>query len=1049
MKLTSKALLGILSLGSVMTAGCGDDGSRGEFRVDVTYDPGPSQIQAVLTRGLAEGETLHMRVRHGEAGELDCQRMAADIPDISGKRVSGDKPTYGGPRVEPDIFEPTYDSAQWLEVEEPTPEMLERLEKGEPFIDICVMKDGQVIRQHEWDVRRALDRSGSDGKFDGEDAEERIASTEAYADVCVAKLGEIPFFPKLAEGDYGTFNCLDAIPIPTKITHEDGTVELPTEEGESCDEFMYLGPSKCEPHARDGEVNGPRVISATNEQGTSWVLLCRKSGDEEGVYNDMAMIGANPFTGETCFFQNALFSRTDGQNIVHPGDREESAESPLTTTHIWSGIHGGIGSGIECAKCHSMDAFVHTPWIDGAKFETGDHVVPRMGEHENFALGFNDSPYHIVNTSGQGWTMPKTLVSEQAAPCTKCHRISDDQWSSQWFDRMDGTDQSWVDKMTPNMRTFEHIFWMPPDLEGLDEESWDESEYAKAMDFIRHCADSPEDDACEWEDLPTDPIAEDGELPTIDLEGAALATEALKALGAPIHDPSCPDDDCETRRCAECHAVSRVGVRNWERFTRHAWDVCGLGADPDSLTAEEARASIECVRTNPDNPDSAYAAEHLGILTTGVQYGHFRKLFRRAFGDDAWFIEYAKFKARVNMPKGSHPKMSQFEYAVLEKWFSEGVPNLEDVLEEEPPPQVCVAETQAELADHIDQMQFEGWHAVNEENGVQNFGCPAGDNANCFSSTADSPSDWNNGVGQLKTLTELTFTSSFWTRSSADGRFVGNGGGPSGATITDLQTGKNIGVDASFDPGFFPDNSGFIFQGGGAGICNQNVLLTGDDEIDFSETGCIKASGINLYQHVARGLNGGDYFIINSQFTSDSGSSGQDPSAGFAANSTMKFTPMVFNGTEYDPQEQVIVESPFEGDSVLSPSGRLVVSRLAGPGGDSLGYVIRRVRVSASGDSHLIDISQKLATVCMPGAKPNISFDERFFVTHHYENGGSNIYIVDMLTMEQHKVTNMPNGVKALFPHFVSSGWFYFQVQDGDNEFIVASDAALQLAAQN
>jgi len=1049
--LQRNALLGLLLIGTTATVGCKDDDQAGgELRVDVTFDPGPSQIQVVLTRSLATGETLHTRLRQGQPGELDCNLMVADIPRIDGARVSGALPTYAGPVVNQTIFEPIYDES-WLDVGEPTPAMLAALEAGQYFIDICVMKDGELVRQEEFDARRALDQAGSDGKFDGDDEEERIASTEAYADACVAKLGEIPFFPKLENGDYGTFNCLDGVVIPSQVTQDDGSIVALKDGSNVCDEVMYLSPSKCEPSAVTGEINGPRIISATNDEGTSWVLLCRKSDDNEGVYNDIAMIGSNPFTGDTCFFQNALYSRNDGLNVPHPGDRSDSTESPETSTHIWSGIHGGLGSGIQCANCHSTDAFVHTPWIDGARYPNGETVVPRMGEHENFALGFNDAPYSLVNLRGQNWTMPESLVSEEVAACTKCHRLADDRWADTWFDRMDGSSDSWNAKITPAYKSFAHTFWMPPEVEGLDEASWPESEFAAAMDFARMCADNHDAEGCEWMPLPTDAIAEDGELPTIELEGQELATEALKVFGAPIEDESCPDGECETRRCAECHAVSRVGMRNWETFTSHAWDICDVGRDPDTMTATEARAAIECLRTDPANPDSAYAAEHMGVLTTGAQYGHFRKLFRQAFGDDDWVVAYAKFKARVSMPKGNHPKFSQYEYAVVEKWFRDGLPNLDDVLDEEPPPQVCTADVDPLFADHINAMAFEGWAAVNEQNGVRNFGCPdGGDTLECFANGyTDRTAVWGTEVGNLKEMTKLGFTTSFWTRTSADGRFVGNGGGPSGATVSDLQTGKDIAIEASFDPGFFPDNSGFMFQGGGsgAGICNQNLLLT-EDSIDFSENGCIRQSGINLYQHVARGLDGGDYFVINSQFTSDSGSSNSDPSAGFVANSTMKFTPMIFDGTSYRAQEQVIVPSPFEGDSVLSPSGRLVISRLAGPGGRSLGYVIRRVGVSASGDSYLINTADELATVCMEGAKANISYDERFFVIHHYEDSGSNIYIVDMLTMEQHKVTSMPTGAKALFPHFVSSGWFYFLVRDGGEEYVVASDAALQLAAQ-
>ena len=97
----------------------------------------------------------------------------------------------------------------------------------------------------------------------------------------------------------------------------------------------------------------------------------------------------------------------------------------------------------------------------------------------------------------------------------------------------------------------------------------------------------------------------------------------------------------------------------------------------------------------------------------------------------------------------------------------------------------------------------------------------------------------------------------------------------------------------------------------------QSILETAE-EIDFKDPACIKGTNINLYQHVARGLNGGDYFVINSQFTSDSGASSKDPLATFNADSSMKFTPMIFNGTTYEQMRPVILDSPFEGDSVSS-----------------------------------------------------------------------------------------------------------------------------------
>ena len=256
----------------------------------------------------------------------------------------------------------------------------------------------------------------------------------------------------------------------------------------------------------------------------------------------------------------------------------------------------------------------------------------------------------------------------------------------------------------------------------------------------------------------------------------------------------------------------------------------------------------------------------------------------------------------------------------------------------------------------------------------------------------------------------------------------------------------DIGIKASYDPGFFPDNTGFIYQGGGPKICAQSILET-DTLVDFTEHECMKGNNINLYQHVARGLNGGDYFIINSQFTSDSGKSNtKDPVANFNAYSSMKFTPMIFNGQTYEQLKQVVVDSPFEGDSVLSPSGQLVISRIAGgEDGGSLGYSIRKVATEKFGDSYIINVDQQVATFCFSGAKGNISYDERFFVTHHHEENSSDIILVDMMDGQQYQITNMPAGSRALFPHFRSDGWFYFLVRSGEDEYILASDYALQL----
>ncbi|MBA3456479.1 MAG: hypothetical protein H0T42_25545, partial [Deltaproteobacteria bacterium] len=240
--------------------------------------------------------------------------------------------------------------------------------------------------------------------------------------------------------------------------------------------------------------------------------------------------------------------------------------------------------------------------------------------------------------------------------------------------------------------------------------------------------------------------------------------------------------------------------------------------------------------------------------------------------------------------------------------------------------------------------------------------------------------------------------------------------------------------------------------------------------ISFAEAACSSVSTVSLYQHLGAGLGGGDYFAVNSVFTSDDPSGGEteDPSAAFGSTAEMKFTPMMFNGTHYVGKPEVNVKSPYEGDSVLSPSTKLVISRF-GNESAHLGYVVRKITAVPNGTSYQMSTAE-VGRYCLSGAKPSISFDEKFFVTHHYvgpndwqdlgfasatdatfkemlEKGAANIVVVNMLTGVRTRVTNVKPGQMALFPHFRSDGWIYFLVRDfnSSKEYVVGSDAALTL----
>ena len=109
-----------------------------------------------------------------------------------------------------------------------------------------------------------------------------------------------------------------------------------------------------------------------------------------------------------------------------------------------------------------------------------------------------------------------------------------------------------------------------------------------------------------------------------------------------------------------------------------------------------------------------------------------------------------------------------------------------------------------------------------------------------------------------------------------------------------------------------------MFQGTpiGAAFCTMALLQSNPDQHRLLGVGVqLGRRRVSLYQHLGAGLGGGDYFAINSQFTSDNPSarSTRDPSAAFGARPQMKFTPMMFDGTHYVGKPAVTVEQPVRG----------------------------------------------------------------------------------------------------------------------------------------
>ncbi len=384
-----------------------------------------------------------------------------------------------------------------------------------------------------------------------------------------------------------------------------------------------------------------------------------------------------------------------------------------------------------------------------------------------------------------------------------------------------------------------------------------------------------------------------------------------------------------------------------------------------------------------------------------------------------------------------------------------------------------------ELRAHITEMSTMGWAARNRAAGMMMYGCTGTGSARDCLASRPLVSDADIGANRsaistahLRLLYTDTTRSNFWTRSSADGRFVGRG-----IHLRDLSRDANITpTGAMYDPTFFPDNSGFMYQPGGR-MCPMSTLTTGEPSSIALSTACA-GSSVGLYQHTGAALEGTDYWATSAGTAAwdDGGHSATltetRRNETWGANATTSISLMANSGAGFSAVGSRNVTLPYQGDAMLSPSTRLIITRFVDEDQQYQGFIINRLEATHTGSAIMV-AAHEVARYCIQGAKAAISYDERWAVYHHYLGGGShadeeaqelgfadssdagfaeyttrgssNIYLLDMLTGRTIRVTNMGPGQYALYPHFRSDGWIYFIVRTLGtmSESVIASDAAL------
>lgn len=414
-----------------------------------------------------------------------------------------------------------------------------------------------------------------------------------------------------------------------------------------------------------------------------------------------------------------------------------------------------------------------------------------------------------------------------------------------------------------------------------------------------------------------------------------LAMEALRLLGS-SHAGG-------TESCSMCHGISRRLVHTWAEQTQVVLDGCL--ADLEVATDASATDMVACLH----GPTPMYRAANASIFAAAAHLDFFQYVFEHGAGANAQ-QEHDDFVQWAGMPQEGETPLTQEQFDIVATWFVRGAPLADTILPNDPPPETCMPFVSPEVTTHATELATTGWGALNRAAGILMHGCAgSADPTTCLASeprAADTTygTTWDVPNATIRELHTTSYSSSYWTRSSADGRFVASGPG----FMIDLQRDVEIPTMAPYDPGFFPDNSAFVWPGV---VCDQALLLSNPASISLMEPECTGA-GIGLYEHVGVGLGGSDYWVVTSQFTSDDGGHGptlRDPDSSFSGDATTTFTRLINSGSGFSAGPMGSVPTPFQGDSTISPSSTLVMSRIAGPGGVPLGYDLYRITSAVEG----------------------------------------------------------------------------------------------------
>lgn len=290
---------------------------------------------------------------------------------------------------------------------------------------------------------------------------------EGYACHCAEALGSLE-----------PWSCLDGDVIP--VTRDGVSLDLDDPDYfATCDRPAWLLPNGCLPNARVGRLEA-RGRDGRPLDGVQWVYICRHvqpRGSGETTFENVALIGHDPESGATCFFQGPHVSSTDTARIPPPDEPPNATpDGAPKAADFWGPTAEAVLGERACLRCHDADPWIHSPYVDQVP-----DVVPFP------ALG--DPPYYDLRT---GLAPPSILPAANA--CTTCHPVGTEESCASFLAYMTG--RAHPARTTPSFSEWPFDRPMPPFVaETTDEATW-KAAYGPAVDALAACCEAPESYGC-------------------------------------------------------------------------------------------------------------------------------------------------------------------------------------------------------------------------------------------------------------------------------------------------------------------------------------------------------------------------------------------------------------------------------------------------------------------------------------------------------------------------------------------------------------------------